>query len=372
MRIAVLTTYFDPEENGLTRYIGGLYGALRKKHPEIQVDVITFDTLRTKKYFEKKKNWDIYRIDCLPILGRTYAVPTKRGRRQLREIFRKNTYDLINTHTRFFLTSYYGLKLGKKYKTPVIHTEHGSDFVKHSCRPVEWIAKGYDYTLGRHVLKNADLVCGVSESACRFARKLGAGKTEVVYNGINVKFWQAAQRTRPTKKNAINFTFVGRLIAEKGVQDLITALKENPHNWRLRVVGDGPHRKNLENLVGKYGLEDRIQFLGAKSQKEIRDILGKTDLFINPSLASEGLPTTILEAAATGCRVLSSDKGGSVEALDKENLYPAGNLTELKAKILDYQKLPVPTVDKFDWANISDQYYRAISGILRLPNKNPL
>jgi|GEM_PF-1192532 len=401
MKIAALTTYFDPEENGLTRYINGLYGALLKEHPEIEVDVITFDTLKTKKYKEKTNNRTIYRLDCIPMLGRTYAVLTKKGKKQLREIFQNNSYDLINTHTRFFLSSYYGIRLSKKYHIPVIHTEHGSGFVKHSRRPIEWAAKAYDLTLGKYVLKNADLVCGVSESCCQFAKKLGAKKTAVVSNGINLEFWKSESVPSLEKKggggsllkrdlginnNDIVFTFIGRLIPEKGVQNLIEVLyglpfrplSRNPkknqkilsrsrikcgmtiEQWELLIIGDGFYRRELEKLVKKYKLEDKILFWGAKNQKEVRNILRITDLFINPSLASEGLPTTILEAAACGCRVLSSDKGGSVEVLNKENLYRAGNLTELKKKILRYRKIPVPKAEKFDWQEIADEYYRLI------------
>jgi glycosyltransferase involved in cell wall biosynthesis len=371
MRIAVLTTYFDPEENGLTRYINGLYGALLEKHPEIEVDVIAFDTLRTKKYKQKAKNWMIYRIDCIPILGGTYAIPTKKGRKQLHEIFQKNSYDIINTHTRFFLTSYYGMRFGKKHRTPLVHTEHGSGFVKHQSKIVELIAKAYDLTLGKYTLKNAALVCGVSQSACRFAKKLGAKKTEVIFNGIDLNFWCETRNEKletrkrlGIKSDEVVYTFVGRLIPEKGVQDLIEVLREiKGISWKLLVVGDGFYRNELENLVKKHQLENKILFLGTKGQKEIRDILNITDLFINPSLASEGLPTTILEAAGCGMRVLSSDKGGSVEVLGKENLFPAGNSEELKKKILDYKKLPIPKVEKFNWKNISDKYYEIISAI---------
>lgn len=361
MRIAVLTTYFDPEENGLTRYINGLYGALLRKHPEIRIDIITLDTLKTKKYFQKTKNWNIYRIDCIPILGRTYAIPTKKGRKQLREIFQKNSYDLINTHTRFFLTSYYGIRLGKKHGTPLIHTEHGSDFVKHQSKIIEFIAKIYDLTLGKYTFKNADLVCGVSQSACRFAEKLGARKTEVIYNGIDTKFWKVVSRESSVVSNKVTFTFVGRLIPEKGVQDLIEVLKDIKISWELIVVGDGHYRKDLEDLAKKYGLENKASFLGAKNQKEIGEILRGTDLFINPSIASEGLPTTILEAGACGTRVLSSDRGGSVEVLHKKNLYQAGNLTELKEKILSYKKIAVPDVTRFDWKEIAEKYYSVLS-----------
>lgn len=368
MKIAILTTYFDPEENGLTRYINGLYLALIEKHPEIRIEIITFDTLKTKKYNQKTKNWVIRRIDCMPILGRTYAIPTLKGLKQLKKIFNKNSYNLINTHTRFFLSSYLGVKYGKKYGIPVLHTEHGSGFVKHQNQIVELIAKLYDLTLGKYVFKNATKVCGVSRSACQFAEKLGAGKTEVIYNGIDLSFWKEKinenrlKEELHIKKDEVVFCFVGRLIPEKGCQDLIKVLCEvKSINWKLLVIGDGFYKKELEKMVNKLNIKEKVIFLGQKNEKDVRNIIRISDLVINPSYASEGGPRTIIEAGACGCPILSSDNGLAIEILKKDSLYSSRNLEELKNKILSYKQIPIPDVAKFDWENISKKYYKLIS-----------
>lgn len=368
MKIAILTTYFWPDENGLTRYIDGLYSSLLEKHPEIEVDVIAFDTLKTGKYEEKYKKFNIHRVKCVPILGRTYAFPTIGGCRQIKKIFQENKYDIINTHTRFFLTSFLGIRLGKKYDIPIVHTEHGSGFVLTENRVVNWIAKIFDLTLGKYVLKNAKIICGVSESVCVFAKKLGAKKTAVIYNGINVSFWNEGRDKKNYRKelgiiqDEEVISFVGRLVPSKGCQNLIKALKDiNTLKWRLIIAGDGFHERNIKQMTGDYKLSEKIIFLGRQNQEQIRDLLQASDLFLNPSLASEGLPTTLLEASVAGCRCLSSDKGGSVEVLGKENIYPAGDIKSLREKISNYKKLPVADVQHFDWENIGEKFY----GILK-------
>jgi len=367
MKIVVLTTYFWPEENGLTRYIDGLYSNLLKSHPDVEVDVIAFDTLKTGKYFEKYKKFSVYRIKCVPILGRTYAFPTIKGLRQLKKIFKEKKYNAINTHTRFFLTSFFGIRLGKKYSIPVVHTEHGSGFVRTENRLVNGIAKIFDITLGKYVLKNAKIVCGVSESVCVFAKKLGAKKTAIVYNGIVISFWDKAEDRQKIReelkidKGDEVISFVGRQVPSKGCQDLIQALAGiDLAGWKLLVVGDGFFERKLKKTAADLGLSEKVIFLGHQNPERIRDIFQAADLFVNPSLASEGLPTTLLEASTAGCRCLSSDKGGSVEVLGKENIYPAGDIESLREKISNYKKLPMADVRQFDWEQISEKFYSVL------------
>jgi len=370
MKIAILTTYFWPDENGLTRYIDGLYSSLLKKHPDIEVDVIAFDTLKTGKYEEKYKNFNVRRVKCIPILGRTYAFPTISGCRQLKKIFRKNKYDIINTHTRFFFTSFLGIRLGKKYDIPVIHTEHGGGFVQHGNKFISMLAKAYDLVLGKYTIKNSKMVCPISKVSERFVKKLGARNTTIIYNGISIDFWK--ERNDLSKmKAALNiegedvvFSFVGRLVPSKGCQDIFEVLRYiNIKNWKLLIAGEGFYKKKLELLVEKYNLKNNIIFLGYQNESQLRNLYQLSDLYINSSFAAEGGPRTILEASAAGCRCLSTGTGFADEVLDKENIYESGNISELKEKISNYKKLPVADVRQFDWENISSKFFKVLKSL---------
>lgn len=107
---------------------------------------------------------------------------------------------------------------------------------------------------------------------------------------------------------------VGRLIPKKGMDVLIrsAALLENDSSFRLRIAGDGPQLRHLQELVVQLDLSDRISFLGWKSQEEIYRLMSTSQLFVLASRTdpetgeTEGTPTVLLEAQATGLPVVST------------------------------------------------------------------
>lgn len=367
MKIAVLQSFYHPESNGVVNYIDGLYLAMLEKHPDIEVDIIALDTQKTKKYEEKIGKFNVHRLDCHTFLNCTYATPSIGGYLKLKSLLKNGNYDLINTHTRFFLLSFLGIFLGKKIKTKTLHVEHGSGFVEHGNKLIELCAWIFDKTLGSYVLRNAAVVTGVSKSVCRFAEKLGAKKAIEIYNGIDVDFWKEQTDKNETRKklnishDEIVITFIGRLVPSKGCQDLISALGGvNTLPWKLLVIGDGFFQQDLEELVRNLDLKERVFFLGRKSNEEIREILQITDLFVNPSFASEGMPTTVLEAVSSGCSSISSDRGGAVEILGSENTFPARDVQKLKEKILNYKNIKKSNAEEFDWTNIQEKFYNIL------------
>ena len=125
-------------------------------------------------------------------------------------------------------------------------------------------------------------------------------------------------------------TYVGRLIYAKGVQDLISVfpkIKEKCPKTKLLIVGEGDYRGELEKLGNK---DKDILFLGQRD--DIVDILNITDVFVNPSY-SEGLPTTVLEAAAVGVPIVATDVGGTREIISNASLI--NDTKGLLKKVLD-------------------------------------
>jgi glycosyltransferase involved in cell wall biosynthesis len=133
--------------------------------------------------------------------------------------------------------------------------------------------------------------------------------------------------------------FVGRLAGVKGVPILITAIerlaKLQP-DLTLRLVGDGPDRPALEAEVAKRGLQDRIVFLGYRSQAEVAEELAQTDVFVLPSFA-EGVPVVLMEAMAAQVPVLTTRIAGVPELVEdgvNGRLVPPGD-TDAFAQALD-------------------------------------
>lgn len=109
----------------------------------------------------------------------------------------------------------------------------------------------------------------------------------------------------------------------------------------LRLVGDGPDRKALEAEVAKCGLQDRVIFLGYKSQADVAEELAQADVFVLPSFA-EGVPVVLMEAMASQVPVLTTRITGVPELVEdgvSGRLVPPGDVSAftdaLDALLLD-------------------------------------
>ena len=110
---------------------------------------------------------------------------------------------------------------------------------------------------------------------------------------------------------------VGRLVSAKGQRILIEAvaqLIEGGRQIRLRFVGDGPDRKELEGLVGQKDLTSKIRFEGSINQERIQEFYMAADIFALPSFA-EGIPVVLMEAMAMEIPCVATSINGIPELI---------------------------------------------------------
>lgn len=106
-------------------------------------------------------------------------------------------------------------------------------------------------------------------------------------------------------------TFVGRLVEEKGVVQLVQAWLRSPaSDWHLNIVGDGPKHDEITALV--QGRND-ITLHGWKSQDEVRKMVAESRWLALPSIWYEGFPMTLVEAMAEGTPVIVPNLGAMPE-----------------------------------------------------------
>jgi glycosyltransferase involved in cell wall biosynthesis len=116
----------------------------------------------------------------------------------------------------------------------------------------------------------------------------------------------------------IKVVTVGRLVPWKRIDHLIEAVTECKDTG-LVVVGDGPERGRLEDIVWKNQLTDRVYFAGQKSKAETFVLMAACDLFVLNS-SYEGFPHVVLEAMSAGLPVVATAAGGTPELVsDGEN-----------------------------------------------------
>ncbi|OGR89186.1 MAG: hypothetical protein A2992_10025 [Elusimicrobia bacterium RIFCSPLOWO2_01_FULL_59_12] len=108
---------------------------------------------------------------------------------------------------------------------------------------------------------------------------------------------------------------VGNLRPVKGHRFLLDALRllsERGIAFEARIIGEGPGRADLESLAQRYGIADRVRFLGAVENSAISAALHEGDVFALMSL-SEGIPGAAMEAMAAGLPVVATQVGGMEE-----------------------------------------------------------
>ena len=162
-------------------------------------------------------------------------------------------------------------------------------------------------------------------------------KERLIQNGFNPKkitvlphFQKLPMQAAANVGPKAPILYFGRLSPEKGVADLLWAMKQLPHA-RLQIAGDGPQRSELESLSRELCLTN-VNFVGYVGREALDHMIASARFTVLPSRAYETLGKTILESYAWGRPVVASDLGSRRELVDQGEtglLYPPGNVEQL-------------------------------------------
>ncbi len=180
------------------------------------------------------------------------------------------------------------------------------------------------------IFKKIDCIISPSEfNKNQFIKgKLNCNEIKVLHNFVN----ESEHKEYVLGDYAFYF---GRLSKEKGILNLVEAIKDLP-NSKLLIAGDGPERGNIESYIKEYKLDDRITLLGYQNQDNIREYIRNSRFIVVPSIWYENCPYSILETLEIGKPVIGSQIGGIPELIvNNENgfLYKSYNISELKEKL---------------------------------------
>ncbi|MEO1432553.1 MAG: glycosyltransferase family 4 protein [Cyanobacteria bacterium J06632_19] len=164
-------------------------------------------------------------------------------------------------------------------------------------------------------------------------------KMHIIHCGVDPSLFDVVSHQHQGTK----LLYVGRLAAAKGLPILLESLaivkKQHPQIV-LTVVGDGSDRKELEQMTFKLGLSQNVDFVGYKSQAEVREYFQKTDVFVMSSFA-EGIPVVLMEGMAAGVPVVATQIAGISELVEDSingYLVPPGDSKVLAERIGDLLK----------------------------------
>jgi glycosyltransferase involved in cell wall biosynthesis len=291
--------------------------------------------------------------------------------KSLREAFH---FDVIDAHY-VYPDGFAAVEIGRALGVPVVVSARGSDI--NLFREIPSARPHLERTLER-----ASGLIAVSEALARAMLELGApaGKVRVIPNGVDGRKFHpvprevARERTGSPAGRLV--LAVGHLTQNKGFDRLLGAFRgllnlggyEDVH---VAIVGEGVFRKELERLVGFYGLGGRVRLVGAIPHADLHLWYGASDLSCLFS-RREGWPNVVLESIACGTPVLATPVGGVPEIIGSG---PAGALAEgtndalalalASALSRSWDRAAIARfAEKHTWERAADSVYRVLASVV--------
>jgi len=249
-------------------------------------------------------------------------------------------YDIIHAH--LFPAQYWVsfAKLFSLAKTTLVFTEHSTSNRRWG-RKLFYI---FDYLSYAQFKKIGCITVQVKERFDHYFPRM-ASKTIVINNGIvlnNYMNANAYDRNRVCQQLSENDRLLIQVSAFRSQKDqdtVIRAMRYLPSQYKLLLVGEGNRLGFCKKLVHELELNDRVFFLGNRS--DVPQLL-KTAWLAVQSSHSEGFGLAAVEAMATGIPVIATRVSGLAEVIGKDELlFEQGDSTGLAERILYYANHPI-------------------------------
>lgn len=251
--------------------------------------------------------------DILPTLTATFPL--------WRSIMIREGIEIVHTHQATSVMSNESVVYASALGLPSVFTDH-SLFQFDDLAGVV-LNRVLETTLGG-TLNAAICVSHACRDNLILRAKLDPNKIDVIPNAVDPsKFTPVPEedkQTSETEKNRIKVVVVSRLVYRKGVDllvGIIPQICDMLPQVDFIVGGDGNKLLNLQEIVEREHLQDRITFLGAVPHKDVASVLRRGHVFLNCSL-TESFCIAILEAASCGLLVVSTNVGGVPEVLEPD------------------------------------------------------
>jgi glycosyltransferase involved in cell wall biosynthesis len=334
---------------GMQDHVQTLSAALvRRGH---RVVVIT-SALADGKEFEIVEGVEIYFLKGTAV-GRYSNAFWSASTRRCEELHAQKPFDVLHSQS---IGAFGALQknLPRQYRLPLVTSLHGTHF---DVLTTSWhtdfaltnplgIARFGAVTaqmLFNYVrrdlwfIRGSDVVIATSDADVVKYKKyyrLSDARIRKVYNGIDADLFAPLLISDPSTALRTNLQSLrtllqidasdkiilalARLQKDKGVQNAIAVMPRVLAQTRavLIVVGDGDYRAALEQLARDLGVSERVRFVGAQPLAECARYFNLCDVFVDPTLRTDGYDLTIAEAMACGKPVIVSDVGANSTLID--------------------------------------------------------
>ena len=273
---------------------------------------------------------------------------------KVKNIVSKYCPDIIHSHHLWILSS---LIRRLFPDVPLVATSHGSDLRQfQKCK-----------NLQQKVLSGCsrlDAAFALSEAQKKEIERLyhlPSKMVHVVGAGYDDRIFSQKSKPQPSP---IQLVYAGKLSNAKGVPWLLRALaKIETPAWSLHLVGGGSGAEKENCLSMASDLGRRVQIHGAVNQRKLATIMRQSHVFILPSFY-EGLPLVVLEALASGCRIIANDLPGIKEVLGEVR---SDYISLVKTPRLHSLDTPLPEDEKTFEENLTNTLKEHIAAAVKQP-----
>ena len=220
-------------------------------------------------------------------------------------------YDIIHMWTYFYINNFFTIFFKLFFNKKLIMT--CDTFPAYSFRSgkfIDFLFRIYTTLFGWILFSVPNKIHIYGKSLVKFAKRIGIKEKKliVIPTGVNLDKFKRGKDIRKNlgiDKKEFVIVYAGLIVPRKGIDIMLKILKKSIHiNVRMLLVGEGPNKKYYIELAKRFGVIDKISFIGWR--KDIPDIFRSADLLFLPS-RGEGLPGVIMEAMASELPVVASN-----------------------------------------------------------------
>jgi len=357
-KIVIFACFYEPFMSGAELFVKEVVERLAHKY-EFTIIAARLDKKLPK--FEEREKYKYYRVGLGSSFDKwLYPILASRLAKKLKPEI---------AHA--VMESYAGIAAwlfkSRNKRAPTVLTLQSGDLDDPSKNIPKWLWK--------KIHRAPDLITAISTALADRAKGLGAKQVTIIPNGVDLEL---AKQCR-SEQIAGRIVCVARLSWEKGLDYLLRAMPEVIREYpdtHLVMVGEGDKRPELEKMIKELGLQDRVKLLGKLPHEETLAEIGKSEIFVCPSLA-EGLGIVFIEAQACDVAVVGTRVGGIPDVIQHEEtgflVEPknSGQISDALKRLLGNQDLrerlrknAIARLDRFDWnkivVDVSNEYQKLL------------
>ena len=360
MKYCIFSAQYLPHMGGVERYTYNLAKNLIKRGNKVTVVTSNLFKMPSRTIEEEI---EIYRLPCLNLMNGRYPVlKFDKEFRCLNNRLKQKDFDMVIVNTRFYIHSLYGMVYAKKEQVPCITIEHGTSHLSIHNKVLDKCGAIFEHGLTMIEKNLCHNYYGVSEACNDWLKHFKIKAKGVVYNSIDI------EEVEDIYKEAIPFyrqkyaipdevtviCFTGRLLNEKGLPSLLNVmdkLNQEKKEVYLFIAGDGDMKEEVYRRRNKY-----IVPLGQLEYKQVITLLKESDIFCLPSF-SEGFSTSILEAVACRCYIITTARGGAKELIVNDEY---GSIIPNNKEAILYEAIKEAIVNKKNQKQAIEKSYERL------------